>query len=57
MIHKLMIGFKCHKPKKEDITIRVAISTTNLFTFLEEFKTRAGDIHRQSKESILISKI
>jgi hypothetical protein len=57
MIYKLMIGFKCHKPKKEDITIRVAISKTNLFTFLEEFKTRAGDIHRQSKESILISKI
>lgn len=57
MIFKLMIGFKCHKPKKEDITIRVAISTTNLFIFSEVFKTQAGDIHRQSKESILILKI
>lgn len=57
MIFKLMIGFKCQKLRKEDITIRAAISTINLFTFLEVFKTQIRDIHPQSKESILILKI
>jgi hypothetical protein len=52
-----MIGFKCHRLRKEDITIQVAISTINLFTFLEVFKTQTRDIHLQLKESILILKI
>ena len=57
MIFKLMIGLKCLKLKKEDITILVATSTINLFMFLEVFKTQIRSIRVQSKESILILKI
>ena len=54
MIFKLMIGLKCLRLKKEDITILVAISTINSFMFSEVFKTQTRSIHAQSKESILI---
>ena len=57
MIFKLMIGLKCLKLKKEDITILVATSTINLFMLLEVFKTQIRSIRVQSKESILILKI
>ena len=57
MIFKLMIGLKCLRLKKEDITILVATSTINLFMLLEVFKTQIRSIRVQSKESILILKI
>jgi hypothetical protein len=57
MIFKLMIGLKCLRLKKEDITILAVTSTINLFMFLEVFKTQIRSIRVQLKESILILKI
>jgi len=57
MTFKLMIGSKCLKLKKEDITILVAISIINSFTCLEVFRTQIKSTLAQLKESVLISKI
>ncbi len=57
MISKQMIGSKCPRSKKEDITIQAAISTISSYMFLEAFKTQIRSIHARLKELISILKI
>jgi hypothetical protein len=52
-----MIGSKCPRSKKEDITIQAAISTISSYMFLEAFKTQIRSIHARLKELISILKI
>lgn len=47
MISKLMIGSKCHRSKKEGITILAAILTISSSMFLEAFRTQIRSIHAQ----------